>query len=447
MKAGFKRVDITPAIGISMGSNFRDQTASRGAHDSLNADIMYFEEGREKIALIDVDWCEAPFWIMQPVKAEIAAKSGIDYSRICLTMTHTHSGPDTYGYFCKDGILESTKAYMMQSAATIAEGLRTAVATAQDVLMGVGKGYEDEISFNRRVFAKNGVLYNNWEIHSNPLLKVEDLDRPEGPIDPDVYVVKFATLAGETKAIMVNFALHPVTLEMLDWLFSKDFIWKLEEDLRKEYGEDVLIYFANGAEGNINHIDMWNKGQNVRAWSEAERIGLKLAHDVKAVMQGIEVKAPKSLKALFKTIPLPVRAITREEIENAKRICAASGNNIPEWVDGVPPEWSAQSLLKVVARGRRTEDAELFVIRLGDIVIATIPGEIFVEYGLDLKRRSPCRNTIVVAVANHCLGYIPTAAALKNGGMETQTHEFSLLAPEAGDMIVAELLAMIGQTA
>src|SRR5690606_28771692 len=57
---------------------------------------------------------------------------------------------------------------------------------------------------------------------------------------------------------------------------------------------------------------------------------------------------------------------------------------------------------------------------LGDAVIALLPGEPFVEYGLALKAAGrPLLMT--VGYANDAPGYLPTAAALAEGGYEVET--------------------------
>ncbi len=49
--------------------------------------------------------------------------------------------------------------------------------------------------------------------------------------------------------------------------------------------------------------------------------------------------------------------------------------------------------------------------RLGPFAIATNPGELFVEYGLQLKQQSPFPHTVVAELANDWAWYMPTRAA------------------------------------
>jgi hypothetical protein len=77
--------------------------------------------------------------------------------------------------------------------------------------------------------------------------------------------------------------------------------------------------------------------------------------------------------------------------------------------------------------------AEVQVLRIGNLFLVAMPGEQFVEYGLEIKRRAPGR-TFVISVANGELqGYIVTPEAAAAGGYEAA---FALFRPESGDRLV-----------
>jgi hypothetical protein len=58
--------------------------------------------------------------------------------------------------------------------------------------------------------------------------------------------------------------------------------------------------------------------------------------------------------------------------------------------------------------------------RVGDLGIVGLPGEIFVEYGLQIKEQSPFARTFTVELANDYIGYCPTDKALEQGSYETR---------------------------
>lgn len=56
---------------------------------------------------------------------------------------------------------------------------------------------------------------------------------------------------------------------------------------------------------------------------------------------------------------------------------------------------------------------------IGPFAIASNPGELFVEHGLSIKRRSPFPHTIVAELTNDLIMYQPTRAAFDQQGYET----------------------------
>ena len=436
MKAGFSSIDITPPVRIPIGGNIRDDSRSKGVNDPLKADIMILEGEGHTTILVDLDWVAADLEVIRNIKHAIAKESLVEYENICISMTHTHSGPAVHIVLTDD-----VKRYIDVATAKIVKGVKNALGDLKEVFIGWGKGQEYSISYNRRVKMKDGTIAMNWEFLGEGNRDISDIDRFEGPVDPEVNVMKICGNDG-LLGVLVNFALHPAVLVGKDLLFSKDFIWGLEEELRRVYGENLFIYFANGAQGNINHIDIYNKNQG-RDWNEAGRIGKVLGHSVEAIIDSIDIEAIDIMRVIYKTLEIPRRHISKQEVEKAEKIWNECRGVIPSLIDGVPDEWYAQDLLEMVKKNEIAEKVELQAIRIGNGVICTLPGEVFTDYGLELKRKSPFKYTVPFGITNQSVGYVPTPEAIINGGMEGKTCHFSRLAAEAGDMIIDELSSMI----
>jgi hypothetical protein len=89
---------------------------------------------------------------------------------------------------------------------------------------------------------------------------------------------------------------------------------------------------------------------------------------------------------------------------------------------------------------------EVHAICLGkDVAIVCLPGEIFVELGLAIKRASPFRTTLVVELCN-CVEtlYVPTRAAYAGGGYEVTN---SALQPGSGEMLVEAAIRLLRDAA
>ena len=80
------------------------------------------------------------------------------------------------------------------------------------------------------------------------------------------------------------------------------------------------------------------------------------------------------------------------------------------------------------AAGKRTVNVEVLALRIGDFVLVTFPGELSVQIGLNIKKRSPHRFTFVAGCTNGYIYYAPTAEQLRNRG-GAQEDSDCILAP------------------
>lgn len=88
-------------------------------------------------------------------------------------------------------------------------------------------------------------------------------------------------------------------------------------------------------------------------------------------------------------------------------------------------------------------EIDLFALRLGqDVAIATIPGELFADYGLEIKAGSPFQYTFVAELTNGWVGYIPTLKAYEEGGYEVRKPA-SRMVQDAGIKITERSLDLL----
>ncbi|HYL60232.1 MAG TPA: hypothetical protein VEU51_15285, partial [Candidatus Acidoferrales bacterium] len=91
---------------------------------------------------------------------------------------------------------------------------------------------------------------------------------------------------------------------------------------------------------------------------------------------------------------------------------------------------------------RREMTAAITVLAVGDAAFVGIPGELFVEFGLELKQNPHFRHTFVVGYCNDLIGYIPTAAAYPQGGYEVES---ARVASGSGEVMVAAALTALAE--
>jgi hypothetical protein len=125
-------------------------------------------------------------------------------------------------------------------------------------------------------------------------------------------------------------------------------------------------------------------------------------------------------------------------LEEAKRILGEDGEPTVERIYA-----RELVLLAEEVKEKPFVDAEVQTIAIGRAALVAIPGELFCQFGLDIKRASPFPTTFVVTCANGMVGYLPTPEAFKGGGYEVRLARSSQLVPDAGNQLVGEALQLL----
>jgi hypothetical protein len=84
---------------------------------------------------------------------------------------------------------------------------------------------------------------------------------------------------------------------------------------------------------------------------------------------------------------------------------------------------------------------ELHVVRLGDVAIATNDFELYVDYGVQMKARSPAIQTFVIQLAGEGT-YLPTKRAVGGGGYGA-VPQSNRVGPEGGQVLVEQTVEAI----
>ena len=295
----------------------------------------------------------------------------------------------------------------------------------------------------------------------NRLRYAKNRRRPGGPTDPEVSVLRFEGAAG-TKAVLVNYACHPVVLGPDNLLITADYPSYLRQTLSAIY-PCALVVFATGADGNINtghqaRASIDGRLGKKRTFAEAQRLGRILAGEaLKALETATEIDNP-SLKVKGTTVALPLEKIPsageyermKLEWEEKYRSLKAAGGSFGEieeaqlmadWAEKMKQKWSGRSEEPKIL-------CELTVFTLGDCEFYTLPGEFFFEFGLMLKEARRPRPLFVLGYTNGCIGYVAPEAAYKEGGYEIDdSYRYyglpARLLKGGGEQVVQALLALV----
>jgi neutral ceramidase len=427
LRAGAAAVKITPSKGAPLAGYYYAR-AAEGVRDDLSAKALVLEQDGTKVALVLCDLISLTRPIVEEARKLVTENSGVDGGNVTISATHSHTGPVLRGGSTRSaaqgGEQDIAVQYTAELPKRIAEAVRLAEASLTNAVASAGFGHEERLSFNRRYFMRDGmVAWNPGKLNTN-------IVRAAGPIDPDVGVLLVQTPdAKKALATYVNFAMHPDTVGGLQ--MSADYPGALSRSLAEYHGSDMVTVFANGTCGNINHVDVkWKDPQKGPA--EAARIGTILAAEVLQTYPRLK-PAGGPLRVHSETVKLPLPIVSEAEIEEARRISripADTKTTQPKFLDRV----KAYKVLDVAAREGKPHEVEVQVIALGDEVAwVSLPGEIFVELGLAIKKGSPFRYTFIAELANGSVGYIPNREAYPQGAYEVVS---SRCAEGSGELLV-----------
>jgi neutral ceramidase len=170
--------------------------------------------------------------------------------------------------------------------------------------------------------------------------------------------------------------------------------------------------FANGCCGNLNHRNVWwadpQKGP-----LEAARLGQAISGAICAGMPHFADVSASSIQARVEKVQLPLPEITEADRAEARELKPKVKE--AKFMQQV----SMFRVLDVLAREGKPLEVEVQVIALGnDVAFVALPGEMFVELGLAIKKASPFRHTMLIELANTAIGYIPNRTAYAEGNYE-----------------------------
>lgn len=435
LRVGRAAVRITPPPGMPMAGYYYNRGAE-GVHDDLHAKAIVLDVGGERAALVACDLVSLPADIVAETRRQISAAGTMDGARAMISATHCHTGPLLVAPGSRTSNMEGemlaiARRYMAELPGKIAESVRLAAADLQPARVRAGQGREDSVSFNRRYFMSDGTV--GW----NPGKLNPRIVKPAGVIDPAVPVVYFESAGGRPLATYVNFAMHLDTVGGQQ--FSADYAYTLATLLGKVKGPEMLTLFTIGAAGNVNHIDVRTK-EKQKGHEEAARIGTVLAGEVIKTYARMESVEPGALAVRSEVVKLPLVPFEPGEVEKARGVAAKYGKpGAAPFMDMV----HAFKVLDVAARKGRPIEAEVQVVKLGDsLAWVGLPGEIFAELGLAVKKASPVRHTVVAELAAGSIGYVPDRAAYSQGAYEVVS---ARCAEGSGEMLVEAALRLLSK--
>jgi hypothetical protein len=437
-------VDITPTqFPMNMPGGFSANLAQR-AHDPFHARALVLDDGQTTLAMVVVDQLGAGPDVLNEAKALAAGKTGMKPENMLISSTHTHSGPSL------NTRSEPAAAYYKQFVEGVAESISQAHAALQPAAVGAAAHPLPDEVFNRRWYLKPGTMplnpYGRLDIvKMNPGTSPDVLDRPAGPTDPDITIISVQDDKRRPLALFANYSLHYVG-GMPPSQVSADYFGEFSRVMpsRLRADETFVAMMSNGTSGDINNIP-FGVVRPPRAPFEQIRIVAQKAADTAwfAHRKIAQHRSDIRLGMKQREITLTYRRPTDEQVAEAKAVLAVKD---PAAVAKQPrlAQNYARNTLTAAERKESTVTVIVQAIRIGDLAVCAFPFETFAEIGLDLKKRSPFPQTMVIGLANGRYGYLPTPEQHRLGGYESWLGT-NVVQEDASVILSRNLLEMLAE--
>jgi neutral ceramidase len=444
-RAGAATSNITPEIGTSINGNMQDVTI-KTIHDDTHARCIVLDDGENRLAIVVSDLCMVSREVLDKAKRRAQQFTKIPVENMMMSATHTHTG----GTACAVFNSEPDKNYLEFLSVRIADAVIRADHNLAPAKIGWGVGNEPSQVFNRRWKMKPGTPMMNPfgkqdRVKMNPGIGNPNSLEPSGPTDPGLPIISIQTPEGRPIALLANYSLHYVggtgPAEV-----SADYYGmfaKRMQQLLETSGQHVpfVAMMTNGTSGNINNINFGGKTPpKVAPYEKIKTVANTIAAEAYKAYQHIEYKDWISLASVQQEISLGVRKPDAQELVRAKDIIAKASKPVMTTMEEI---YARETMFMK----DYPDQVQLLLqaFKIGDLAITAVPCEVFVEIGLDIKKRSPFASTFSVSLANGYNGYLPTPEHHQLGGYETWRARSSYLEVNASTKITKSLFDLLAK--
>lgn len=347
--AAMRVITPDPLLPISGGIGTPKKATEKKGDLFIRALVL--EKGATRFAIVSVDNLGWPAVLGNKSRALIKS---IPPENVLIAATHTHSGPDAYGFPDQSGKALADLPYLEKCVKQLAEAVEEAVKRLQPAQLKVAVGE-----------AKGKIAFNYY---------ADEL------YDPRCGVIQALTVSGKPIATLVNYAIHPEVIGSNRGILSPDLCGPLYDKIEAKTGGMAL--FLNGAQGGMVTADVRREGgKEANTWEECIRIGELLGEEALRIVGPAPVLENPLLYCTARQVEFPI------ESEIMKYIIKKS-----------PLNYAISSADKITA--------QINLLNIGPAQVLTIPGEALPNIGYYVKRHMPTRFPFLFGLTNDAFGYM-----------------------------------------
>jgi hypothetical protein len=448
LRVGTACLDVSPTV-----TPFQLRSGkSSFVHDPLHVRAVAFEcgEGRAVICLIDAIGIGRE--MSDIAKSRAAEKTGWNPEDMLICATHTHTAPKG-----GDG-MPGREAYEKLKYEKLEEAIVQAIQSMEPARVGFSSEDEPTEVRNRRWFLQPGTMPPN-PLGEQDQVKTNanrnHLVKPAGPIDPEICVIDVRTNRHKPLALIANYALHYVggVPKKVDengrevGMASADYFGEFSRIMPYRLGglnppANFVAMMTNGASGDINNLVFTGSRAPRSPFEQIRIVASKTADASWRAVRKIENYDTKPLIATRqREVDLPYREPNEREISLAKDLLNRTRQE-REAINSRTTSVATRVIEYAKPEHPRTEPVLIQAFRIGDQAIVSMPFEVLVEIGLEIKKKSPFKHTFLIELANGGYGYLPPPNQHKLGGYETWPGT-SRFQPQSSEILIKHLLEML----
>lgn len=443
--------------------------ASAGFYNRLRVKALALNNGGETIVVVKTPLIFPTLYLYEKINEKLKSDYGLElFNNIILTSTHTHSGParfwrllEGFGTF---GLDESSGEIFKGLVDSIVPVIATAVNSMEPARFGYGinKKFDPEDRINRDRRCEDDNLYTDIS-NTDVYLRGETYKTK----DNSLVILKIEKESGEPLAAVVNFGMHGTVFE--DENFTEDAPGAVEygvEDAFGKRGEKIIALFVQGAGGDVSPAGDFLGHHKTQ---QLEMIGNAIAEKVLALWDSITTTNNVPMEIVNERIN-----ISREDIgysmdefvdyegqpfelgafgcggnEGAQGVDC--GNPETKLIDGsLPCIFNIKDLItdeESMEGFQQFMQTRLTAARIGDLFIATLPGEPLSMLANELENRARdiqgIKDVTVFGYAQDHQLYLSTEEEWWQGGYEAF---MNIWGPKFGKFLNDRALLLLEET-
>lgn len=443
--------NVTPPLGTSINGGMQDRSAAH-VHDELNARALVMDDGENLLAMVVVDNCMIPREVYDEAKRLARERTDIPVENMLVSATHSHSAGSAAHVFQSP----ADESYMNFLTHRIADAIVRAWNNREPARIGWGSGAVPDQVFNRRWFVRSeenrlNPFGGTDSVRMNPPRNPDELIEPAGPTDPELSLIALQSLDGRPISLLANYSLHyvgGVGPGHISADYFGAFARLMKQEMESRYGASDNLYehppfvamMSNGTSGDINNIDFTKQAEPKPHYAQIYHVAERVAGEALRVYEDLEFRNWVPLQARASEIELGVRLPDEADLQRARSIVQSAEGPA---MQGATEIYARETIY--LSEYPETVPLILQTLKIGELAVAAIPCEVFVEIGLELKESHPFDQLFTISLANGYNGYLPTVEHHRLGGYETWRAKSSYLEVEAAPKIVDRLTGLLEQ--